>query len=208
LGYEVADALGKNIFDYFWPEDLPRAQSRLAELVAAPGNTQRDEYRLRHKDGSCRFIESIGSNHLEDPAIGGIVFNYRDITKRKQVGQNSRNPPKTSGAFRRLVEVQETERRHLARELHDEIGQALTAIEMNLQAMLQSSCADALAPRLNASLEVVDRVLKQVRPAETCAVHARRFWFGAGIALCGIGRRRFPGCIEVRAESPEQRLDP
>ena len=33
LGYEVADALGKSIFDYFWPEDLPRAQSRLAELA-------------------------------------------------------------------------------------------------------------------------------------------------------------------------------
>ena len=64
LGYEVADALGKSIFDYFWPEDLPRAQSRLAELVKAPGNTQSDEYRLRHKDGSCRFIESISSNHL------------------------------------------------------------------------------------------------------------------------------------------------
>ena len=38
---------------------------------------------------------------------------------------------------RRLVEVQETERRHLARELHDEIGQSLTVIELNLQAVLQ-----------------------------------------------------------------------
>ena len=33
LGYEVADTLGKSISDYLWPEDLPRAQSRLAELA-------------------------------------------------------------------------------------------------------------------------------------------------------------------------------
>jgi signal transduction histidine kinase len=63
---------------------------------------------------------------------------------------------------RRLVEVQETERRSLARELHDEIGQALTAAQMNLQALLQSPGAGAMAPRLNESLTAVERVLEQV----------------------------------------------
>jgi signal transduction histidine kinase len=49
---------------------------------------------------------------------------------------------------RRLVETQETERRHLARELHDEIGQALTVAQLNLQALLQSPGTKALVPRL------------------------------------------------------------
>ena len=212
LGYEVSDALGKSIFDYFWPEDLPRGQSRLAELVAAPGNTQRDEYRLRHKDGSCRFIESISSNHLADPAIGGIVFNYRDITKRTQAELKLKaSRQRLQVLSRRLVEVQETERRALARELHDEIGQALTVAELNLQAMLQSPGAEALAPRLKESLEVVDHVLDQVhdlslnlRPSmldDLGLEPALRWYTSRQAALAGLQ-------AEVRAVHLEQRLEP
>ncbi|HEX4341967.1 MAG TPA: sensor histidine kinase, partial [Verrucomicrobiae bacterium] len=64
---------------------------------------------------------------------------------------------------RRLVEAQETERRNIARELHDEIGQALTVMQINLQAMLQSPDKGALTPRLNQNLAVVERVLEQVQ---------------------------------------------
>ena len=84
MGYEPSAAVGRSFAYYFWPEDLARAQARLAELVKSPGSVHWDEYRLRHRDGSCRFIECSSSNYLHDPAIGGIVFNYRDITKRKQ----------------------------------------------------------------------------------------------------------------------------
>ena len=63
---------------------------------------------------------------------------------------------------RRLVETQESERRHLARELHDEIGQALTVAQLNLQALVQSPGTKALVPRLKESLAVIDRVLEQV----------------------------------------------
>jgi signal transduction histidine kinase len=62
----------------------------------------------------------------------------------------------------RLVEVQESERRHIARELHDEIGQALTAAEMNLQAALQAPRAPNLERRLTASMQAVEQVLEQV----------------------------------------------
>ena len=212
LGYEVADALGKSIFDYFWPEDLPRAKSRLAELLKTPGDTQSDEYRLRHKDGSCRFIESTGSNHLEDPAIRGIVFNYRDITKRKQAeAKLKESRQRLQVLSRRLVEAQETERRRLARELHDEIGQALTITEMNLQALLESPEAGALAPRLKESLEVVERVQEQVhdlslnlRPSmldDLGLESALRWYTQRQAALAGLE-------ADVRAEPLMQRLDP
>jgi PAS domain S-box-containing protein len=211
LGYDVTDALGKSIFDYLWPEDLTRAQRRLAELVGTPGSTQRDEYRLRHKDGSCRFIESITSNRLDDPAIGGIVFNYRDITKRKRVEVRLKESRQRLQALsRRLVEVQETERRQIARELHDEIGQALTATEMNLQALLESAGADGLAPRLKESLDIVDHVLEQVRDLslnlrpsmldDLGLEPALRWYTGRQATLAGLQ-------VEILT-TPLERLDP
>ena len=118
--------------------DITKRKQAELRCAQSPRRYTPRGYRLRHKDGSCRFIESISSNHLADPAIGGIVFNYRDITKRKQAeGKLKESRQRLQVLSRRLVEVQETERRHLARELHDEIGQALTVAELNLQAMLQ-----------------------------------------------------------------------
>jgi PAS domain S-box-containing protein len=64
---------------------------------------------------------------------------------------------------RRLLNVQEKERRHLARELHDEIGQVLTAVQINLEAISRSSSAVDVAPRLEESIGMVERALGQVR---------------------------------------------
>jgi signal transduction histidine kinase len=62
---------------------------------------------------------------------------------------------------RQLLEAQENERRHIARELHDEIGQALTAVKINLQAAQRTPAA--LDAYLEDSTSIVDRTLQQVR---------------------------------------------
>jgi GAF domain-containing protein len=63
----------------------------------------------------------------------------------------------------RLLEVQEGERRHIARELHDEVGQALTAVKINLQMLRRQAEGGAVASRLDDSLGMVDRILQGVR---------------------------------------------
>lgn len=163
LGYDVSEILGKSIARFVWPEDLMRVQVHLAELIQQPGSTRTEEYRLLHRDGSCRHIECTSTNHLHHPAIHGIVFNYRDITARKRADEKLKDySRKLQELSRRLVEAQETERRHLARELHDEIGQTLTVAQLDLQALLQAPGLDAQVPRLRESLEAVERVLEQV----------------------------------------------
>ena len=62
---------------------------------------------------------------------------------------------------RQVLEAQENERRRLARELHDEIGQALTALKFNLHAAQRQP--ETLAARLDDSLAIVNRTLQQVR---------------------------------------------
>ncbi len=63
---------------------------------------------------------------------------------------------------RRVVEVQEEERRHLARELHDEIGQSLTAIGINLNVLRVDSNRELL-PRLEECIGIVHNTIDQVR---------------------------------------------
>jgi PAS domain S-box-containing protein len=63
----------------------------------------------------------------------------------------------------RLVEMQEAERRRIARELHDEIGQALTAVKINLQGAQRLLEAPGLSQVLQETVNTVERTLQQVR---------------------------------------------
>jgi signal transduction histidine kinase/CheY-like chemotaxis protein len=62
-----------------------------------------------------------------------------------------------------LVETQENERRSIARELHDEVGQSLTAALLNLQALADLPEPATLPARLDDSMALIDRVLQQIR---------------------------------------------
>jgi signal transduction histidine kinase len=63
---------------------------------------------------------------------------------------------------RRLEEAHESERRHLSRELHDQIGQALTAAKINTD-MLRAAVPSGLVARLNENAAILDRLLQQTR---------------------------------------------
>jgi signal transduction histidine kinase len=141
--------------------------------------------------------------------LAGVV---RDITERTLAGQRSESyGRKLQTLSRRLVDVQETERRHIARELHDEIGQALTVVQLNLQTALQSPGVEVIASRLTESLEAVDRVLEQVhdislnlRPSmldDFGLEPALRWYTDRQAALTGLH-------AEFAAETLEHRLDP
>lgn len=62
----------------------------------------------------------------------------------------------------KLVQAQEIERRHLARELHDEVGQALTAAKINLQSAMREGGA-SISPRLQETVAILERLLGQVQ---------------------------------------------
>src|SRR5581483_7096541 len=90
------------------------------------------------------------------------ALQQRETERQEAEGKLTQSRQRLQALSRRLVEVQETERRHLARELHDEIGQALTATELNLQALLESPCLGTQAPRLRETIQVVAHVQEQV----------------------------------------------
>ena len=64
---------------------------------------------------------------------------------------------------RRLFQIQEDERRHLARELHDQMGQALTAAKIDLQVAQRLEERTAIVGRLDDSIAILERLLQQTR---------------------------------------------
>lgn len=111
---------------------------------------------------------------------------------------------------RRLVEAQETERRNIARELHDEIGQALTITQLNLQELLQTPGTAAWQPRLSESLQAVERVLEQVQDISLNLRPSILDDLGLEAALVWLTQRQATAAglkSEVRAAPLKRRLD-
>ncbi|MDB6111792.1 MAG: Multi-sensor signal transduction histidine kinase, partial [Pedosphaera sp.] len=115
------------------------------------------------KDGGVVTIEAHGiQTELDGKAA--ILGTVQDVSEREQAESVlKRTTEQLQTLSRRLLELQEVERRHIARELHDEIGQALTALKINLQAVQRMADAVTFAPRLLDSISIVDRTLRQVR---------------------------------------------
>ena len=83
LGYSPDDRVGKAAIEYVAESDRRRLE-RIFLLVARRPNTEaRSELRARHADGTWRALEAVVKNLLDDPAVNGIVVNYRDITSHK-----------------------------------------------------------------------------------------------------------------------------
>ena len=82
LGYRPEELVGENVFDYVHPEDVERVQGKFAKGLVEPDLHPSAQYRFRHKDGSWRHLESVGSNLLGDSTVGEFVVNSRDVTER------------------------------------------------------------------------------------------------------------------------------
>jgi PAS domain S-box-containing protein len=102
LGYKSEDMIGGSAFDLVHPHDAPRVREEFAERARTPGTGKPFEFRSCHADGSWHTFESIGTNLLDDPSVGGIVFNARDITDRKRA---ERALKESEERYRRLVEL-------------------------------------------------------------------------------------------------------
>ena len=84
LGIPPKRVLDMAVFELVHPDDLERAGAILLELIESEGPSDPIEMRVRHVDGDYRSIEAVANNMLEDPSIGGIVINVRDVTERKR----------------------------------------------------------------------------------------------------------------------------
>jgi PAS domain S-box-containing protein len=83
-GYSAEELVGRNGFEFVHSEDLEYTRQQLTALLDRPGHFITFENRFRHADGTWRWAEATLTNLLNDPAVGAVVCNYRDVTERKE----------------------------------------------------------------------------------------------------------------------------
>ncbi|MBF9251673.1 PAS domain S-box protein [Pontibacter sp. 172403-2] len=87
LGYAPEQLLGSNAKDFIHPEDVPKVQASLIEVLESEGSVSVPHFRFRNAKGEWRWVETVVSNRLADASIGALVANSRDITEQKAAAQ-------------------------------------------------------------------------------------------------------------------------
>jgi signal transduction histidine kinase len=163
------------------PEDRARAAATVALALMDNRAFSMDE-RIVRPDGQVRQLRSHGEvvrdeNGRPIKMVGACI----DVTEQKTSEAALR------ALTRRLVEAEEAERRRIARELHDRVGQNLSALNINLDILLGHLKDGALRRRLEDSLKLVDGTLQSIenvmadlRPAllDEYGLAAALVWYG------------------------------
>jgi PAS domain S-box-containing protein len=142
VGYEPESLIGRSLLDDVHPEDRPTLAAAIAEQVITPGAVSTGRYRLRHRDGTWRWIDATATNLLDEPVVASVVVNRHDVTAEVKAHQLLEH--RASERTRELVAVIE-----LARDLAStlELGPLLNLLLDRLQ---------VLVPYTGAGILVVD----------------------------------------------------
>lgn len=109
LGYTPAEFTGINGFEFIHPEDREYAMNVLAKTVQNPQQLTSMQVRVRHKNGSWRWVETLGNNLLSNPSVGAIVVNYRDITDRRLAEEKLKSHTKTLEVANEMIEQEKAQ---------------------------------------------------------------------------------------------------
>ena len=142
------------------PDDRALAD-QAHDSVARGQPTYEAEFRLRHKDGHYVEILSRGFPVRREPGgrVVRIVGTHFDLTeRRKREAERARTE-----LLAHLVFVQEDERRRIARDMHDQFGEQLTALSLRI-ALLRDACGERadLANHVAALAEIAERLDRDV----------------------------------------------
>lgn len=168
FGWELSEIGGREVS--FVPEDRHAAFADLLRKVARGERFLDQESSARRKDGrSIDILFSAVPLLCGDDAPAGVLIAITDISQRKEAErQLAASESRLHDLTQHLNEVSEREKAHLSRELHDHLGQHLTAMKLGIQqagAELVSHGRE-WTQRMGTLVDLADEAIEMVR--ETC----------------------------------------
>ncbi|MES2515484.1 MAG: PAS domain S-box protein [Bacteroidota bacterium] len=166
LGYALQDFLFHSSAEFFHPDDLPNLRKNKKTLLAKPGESLPFQYRILHKNKNWIWCEGTLTNLLHEPSINAFVSNFRDISERKKSEEEILEKNKQLKSLsNHLQTIREEERKNVAREIHDELGQHLTALKLDIDWILhkQTNPDPKVIIKLHEMLDINDGIINTVR---------------------------------------------
>jgi len=168
FGYSKAEA-GESLD--FWterlhPDEREKVEAGFHRAIDGSASFWADEYRFRCRDGRYAYVQDRGflirdAGGRAVRMVGGMT----DITRRKEAEQRlERSRRQLRALSARLESLREEERTRIAREIHDELGQLLTALKMDLRWMEKKLASGENNPALN---PVLDKLVEAGELANT-----------------------------------------
>lgn len=162
-----ATLVGRSIYSLLEPESHSTVRAKVNEALVTGRPVPMLSERIARLDGTVREVE-IAVASLPDHDQTAVQMVITDITERshasEQLKQSQRELRRLSA---NLSSAREEERRRIARELHDELGQRLTALKMDLSTLTSAGGPVAARNRIDELLEMVDETVVAVRRIAT-----------------------------------------
>lgn len=157
LNQKASELLGKKLADLGFTEN----QQAITDIFESSKTVGNLETQLPTTSGGTHSILLSTVRLLDtDKVVCGVICTLRDITEHKQAEAAENQLRETRLLAQHMSDVQESERRHLARELHDELGQCLTAIKTD--AVLIRNRTESSEPKVFTSAQAIIDVASHI----------------------------------------------
>jgi len=209
-GYSNRELKGKHCTFLVVPEDRVRFEGIVDAVLNKGQSFSKIETSIRRKDGTSKFIRfDIAPIKLDNKTVGAVVTG-EDVTATRLAEEALRQ---SEGELRllssRLLDLQDSERRRIARELHDGTAQNLFALNIALSRMLQQTSSEESRNSLQECLSLCEQSREEIRTLsyvlhppmlDEAGLLSALKWYIAGFsARSGI-------TVDLRADSAVGRL--